>query len=173
MVMNPSTDAPDAAALAFGLGGREVAGRELQNWVQAALPGELGAIARGARSLGCAVSLVFLARTREADGERRGCQSPGVSLGHRKRPRAEVRERRVGSAALSAASNPEPANTDLRCHQPHQTSGKRFLESSAVEVLFLRGVERHHPTRMVNVPGAGATAGGNRLPEGVLQGTAC
>ena len=79
MVMNPSTDAPDAAALAFGLGGREVAGRELQNWVQAALPGELGAIARGARSLGCAVSLVFLARTREADGERRGCQSPGVS----------------------------------------------------------------------------------------------
>src|SRR5829696_4693213 len=40
MVMNPSTDAPDTAALAFGLGGREVAGRELQNWVQAALPSE-------------------------------------------------------------------------------------------------------------------------------------
>jgi hypothetical protein len=29
-----------AAALAFGLGGREVAGRELQNWVDAAHSGE-------------------------------------------------------------------------------------------------------------------------------------
>jgi hypothetical protein len=29
-----------AAALAFGLGGREVAGRELQGWVQAAHSGE-------------------------------------------------------------------------------------------------------------------------------------
>jgi hypothetical protein len=39
----------------------------------------LGAIAEVTRTLGCEASLVSLSHTREADGERRRCQSPGVS----------------------------------------------------------------------------------------------
>jgi integrase len=43
---------------------------------------------------------------------------------------------------LSAASNPERANTDLRRHQPHETPGKPFLQRPAIERLLLREKER-------------------------------
>jgi len=41
--------------------------------------GPLGAIVPAGGTLGYEASLVFLARTRETDGERRGRRGPGVS----------------------------------------------------------------------------------------------
>ena len=52
--------------------------------------GPLGAIAPGAGALRCEASLVSLARSGEADGERRGARAPAfrVCPGNATRPRA-------------------------------------------------------------------------------------
>jgi hypothetical protein len=59
-------------------------------------------------------------------------------------------------------------------HQPHRTPGEGYLECSAGEVLFLRGVQRHHPLAagLVDGPGAVNAAVRNRSSQGVLPGTA-
>ena len=63
-------------------------------------------------------------------------------------------------------------DADLRRHQPDQTPGEGFLERPAVEVLLFRGIERHHPAGMVDVPPAIAAAGGDRRAQRILQGAA-
>jgi hypothetical protein len=55
-------------------------------------------------------------------------------------------------------------------HQPRQTPGEGFFERLPGEGLLLRGMQRHHPARVFDVPPAIAAAGGDRSPEGVLQG---
>jgi hypothetical protein len=60
-------------------------------------------------------------------------------------------------------SDDERTDTDLWRHQAHQTPGQPFLERAAVE-LFPRGIQRHDPAGMVDVPPAIAVAGGDR-PE--------
>jgi hypothetical protein len=54
-------------------------------------------------------------------------------------------------AARSDQKRPGP---QLRRHQPDQIPRERFFRCSAGEVLFFRGLERHHPTGMINRPGA-------------------
>ncbi len=41
-----------------------------------------------------------------------------------------------------------------------------------MEVVFFRRIERHHPAGIVDVPEAVAAAGGDRAPQGILQGAA-
>jgi hypothetical protein len=69
-------------------------------------------------------------------------------------------------------SDPERPDPQLRCHQPDQAPGKRFLERLAVKGLLFRRMQRHHPARMVDVPRARAAARGDRAAQRVLEGTA-
>ena len=54
-------------------------------------------------------------------------------------------------AARSDQKRPGP---QLWRHQPDQIPRERFFRCSAGEVLFFRGLERHHPAGMINRPGA-------------------
>ena len=71
--------------------------------------------------------------------------------------------------SLSARSGKKRSDPQLWRHQPDQTPGKRRLEGLAVEVLFLRRMERHHPAGVIDGPIAVAAASRNRTPEGVLE----
>jgi hypothetical protein len=68
--------------------------------------GPLGAIARGAQILRCEASLVSLARTGEAGGERRGARAPAfrwcTGRGPEPTPRAAVAS--MGCAATQSSS---------------------------------------------------------------------
>src|SRR5215212_3942775 len=91
------------------------------------------------------------------------------------RPLSDVRRRHGGNAdnvwETFGCSGAERTNADLRRHQPHQTPGQPFLERPAVEVLP-RGIQRHDPAGMVDVPPAVAAAGGDLTKQGVLEGAA-
>ena len=50
--------------------------------------------------------------------------------------------------------------------------GERFPERALIAVLFLRGMQRHHPAGVIDVPGAVPAAGGDRAAEGILQSKA-
>src|SRR5688500_5978995 len=62
-------------------------------------------------------------------------------------------------ASLPARSDQKRADSQLRCHQPHQTPREGFFQRLAGEVVFFRRMQRHHPTGMVDGPGVVATAG--------------
>ena len=69
-------------------------------------------------------------------------------------------------------SDPERADPQLGRHQPHQAPGQRFLERPAVELLPFRGIQRHHPAGMVDVPLAIAPTVRDFTEEGILQNAA-
>jgi hypothetical protein len=73
---------------------------------------------------------------------------------------------------LSAAPTSERPDSKLRGHHPHETPRQRFLQRLAGDVLLVWRMERHHPARVVDGPGARAAAGGDRAPEGILEATA-
>ena len=55
-------------------------------------------------------------------------------------------------------------------YEPLQAPGKRFLERLAIEGLLFRGMQRHHPARVVDGPGARAAAVRDLAMEGSLRG---
>jgi hypothetical protein len=61
----------------------------------------------------------------------------------------------------SRGSDPEWPDADLRCHQPDETPSEGCFERAARECLLRRRAQRHHPTRVVDGPGAGVAAGGD------------
>jgi hypothetical protein len=62
--------------------------------------------------------------------------------------------------ARSRHSDEERSNAGFRGHEPHEAPGQRLFECLAVEVVFFRRMQRHHPASVVDVPGARASAGG-------------
>ena len=66
----------------------------------------------------------------------------------------------------------EQSDSQLWRHQPYQTPGKTFLQRLAIEVLFLRGMQRYDPARMVDVPGARAASVRDLAEQRVLKGAA-
>ena len=56
------------------------------------------------------------------------------------------------SVAETAQLREKRTEAQLWRHQPDQAPGQRFFQRAAVELLFLGGVQRHHPTGVVHVP---------------------
>jgi hypothetical protein len=77
-----------------------------------------------------------------------------------------------GMPSLPARSGQKWPDSQLRRHEPHQTPGERLFQRLAIEILFLARVQRHHPARMVDGPGAIAAARGDRCSQDILQGAA-
>jgi hypothetical protein len=144
--------------------------------------GPLGAIACVAQALRCEASLVSLARTREAGGERRGgrapvfrvcpgsgngsepkCRAADRSRGSvdRVRPRCRYPQTGIGPTLISCPQSrpfgcPVPFAINHTRHQA-RASSRVFL----LEEVFLRGMERHHPANMIDSSGAEVAARGD------------
>ena len=71
--------------------------------------------------------------------------------------------------SVLAPSDQKRPDPDRGCHQPHQTPGERYLQRLVREILLFPGMQRYHPTRVVDVPGATTAAGGDRRAQGILE----
>src|SRR5215217_7294496 len=71
---------------------------------------------------------------------------------------------------LPARSDQERPDPQLRRHQPHQTPGERFLERPPGELVPFRGIQRHHPAGVIDVPPVITATRVDRAAKCILEG---